>query len=132
METQEKTLKGIGGWLIVFIIRLIMGSLMGLALFIGGVRTENFFLALLSLALCAATVVTVVFLFKKNIIFRNIYVVLAVVNVLLNIVGGNFFAAIIVELIWISYLYKSKRVENTFDQNNNHDDSADAQRYANL
>jgi type IV secretory pathway VirB3-like protein len=117
METQEKTLKGIGGWLIFFIIRLIMGSLMGLALFIGGVRTENFFLAVLSLALCAATVITLVFLFKKNIIFRNIYVILAVVNVLTSFSGGQFStiaAAFIVEIIWLAYLYKSVRVENTF------------------
>ena len=73
-----------------------------------------------------ASIVILVFIFKENILFRKIFVIYTIYTLALTLAAmiylkvaydttyTNPIFTLIGSAIWITYLYKSKRVKNTF------------------
>jgi hypothetical protein len=111
------TNKGIGGWLIVWLIIFFMATL---GTFVGSYEHTGIMRILLGLTLCLNTVVLVLF-FLQKLLFRKL-VILAMIWIWLvlfldqNVKIDPF--TIIGEIIgvsaWVFYFLKSKRVRNTF------------------
>lgn len=128
-STKDKYLHGISGWLIVFVVFLGVNILLT---FIQGVAFEtDLFLTLITFAF---TVLIIVFLFTKKIIFRLLFIILMAADLgfcmmhffrleLFEILNWypeaiTFFIISLSKLLVFSiYLFKSKRVQNTFCKN---------------
>ena len=123
---SNKSLYGVSGWLIVFVVFLVLNILFS---FIQGVAFKtDIFLAFITFAF---TVLIIVFLFTKKIIFRLLFIILMAVDLgfcLMHFFGLEpfeilyrypetitFFVMSLAKLLVFSiYLFNSKRVQNTF------------------
>ncbi len=124
-----KPLYGIKGWLIVFVVMLIIKFIITLVQ--GAATGIDVFLALASLAI---STLILVFLFRKKIIFRFLFVILSGLDLgfsLSHIFEMNplyeiewypeYIVFFVISIVYISffmiYLFNSKRVENTYPKN---------------
>lgn len=121
-----KPLYGVKGWLIVFVVMLIIKFIITLVQ--GAATGIDVFLALASLA---TSTLILVFLFRKKIIFRLLFVILCGLDLgfsLSHMFEMNplyeiewyteYIVFFVLSLVYISffmiYLFNSKRVENTY------------------
>ena len=121
-----KPLYGVKGWLIVFVVMLIIKFIITLVQ--GAATGIDVFLALASLAM---STLILVFLFRKKIIFRLLFVILCGLDLgfsLSHIFEMNplyeiewyteYIVFFVLSLVYISffmiYLFNSKRVDNTY------------------
>ncbi len=133
----DPSLNGIGGWLVLVIIGRIISIILGakdffdLTKLIGqdpnfeGIIIFGIVMDITLVILLSAVILY--FLFKRNILFRNLFVIQVSLGFLFNVfvlvyfssLGVNLGAASLISplisgVIWILYLYKSKRVKNTY------------------
>jgi len=136
-DDYDPALNGIGGWLILVIIgrfiAIIMGikSIVTLSGFLGVAPSFDGLLYIIIVALVLIYIilsgVILYFMFARKIVFRTLFVAQLVADllfmVILSMVLSNrgydstytgFIQTIIGGAIWIAYLYKSKRVKNTY------------------
>ena len=133
----DPTLNGLGGWLVVVIIGRILTILLGVL----GITSESAYLgysnsidSLIYLELVIYILVSIIMscvilylMFKRNILFRRLFVIQTITIFLSNIIlslyvynlgyemsGSELASPLFAGVIWIIYLYKSKRVKNTF------------------
>ena len=123
---SAKPLYGVKGWLIVFVVMLIIRFI--ITLIQGAAIGVDVFLALASLAM---STLILVFLFRKKIIFRFLFVILCGLELgfsLSHIFEMNplyeiqwyteYLVFFVISLVYISffmiYLFNSKRIENTY------------------
>ena len=123
---SAKPLYGVKGWLIVFVVMLIIRFI--ITLIQGAAIGVDVFLALASLAM---STLILVFLFRKKIIFRFLFVILCGLELgfsLSHIFEMNplyeiqwyteYLIFFVISLVYISffmiYLFNSKRIENTY------------------
>lgn len=118
-NTQNNNeLNGIGGWLILFIVRICIGLIQVASPLM--MYFSVYFSSFLGLAFIASIglyIAVLIFLFKRKIIFRTLYVIsAAIITIILlaNDAGTSGLASFLAELIWCIYLFKSKRVAITF------------------
>ena len=119
METDVSAsdIKGIGGWLIVWLIVFFVATL---GTFLGSYEHSGIMRILLGLTLCLNTIV-LVFFFLQKLLFRKL-VILAMIWIWLLLLLDQKEKidpiAVIGEIvgisIWVFYFLKSKRVRNTF------------------
>ena len=120
----EKSLNGIGGWLLLFIIRLCLGLITAIAqmrnIFEIAYYSDIGFYVFAFLCSFVLSIISLVLLFKRKILFRTIYVfsVVSAVVALLSISAqaSTVVASIISDGCWIVYLFSSRRVAITFGQ----------------
>lgn len=130
----DESLNGLGGWMVFFIIgqflsliNMISSSFYSVKFLGINEHTDVIFKIALGITpiLFILTIVTIYLIFKLNILFRRLYVIGVVTSVLVtvgvSIYGYTYFGVISKEVsyslgvvIWIIYLYRSKRVRNTF------------------
>jgi hypothetical protein len=135
-EDYDPTLNGIGGWLIVVIIGRILSIIVGIKDIgdVGAITVPSAYQWLMDSCVAfdlivniAMSIVILVLMFTKKKSFRIIFVVQAVTSFLFLLFADiylinqgidtqvtNLANPIVGGLIWITYLYKSKRVRNTF------------------
>ncbi len=136
-DDYDPALNGIGGWLVLVIIGRFLSIIMGIKSIadiskaLGLEPSLDGLLYLMIIVFAAVYIilsgVVLYFIFSRKIVFRILFVaqvaadlVLAVVfNAILANKGYDtsytgFFQTIIGGAIWIAYLYKSKRVKNTY------------------
>lgn len=119
METEVSTtkIKGIGGWLIVW---LIIFFVVTLGAFLGSYEHSGIMRILLGMTLCLNIVVLVLFFLQKS-LFRKL-VILAMIWIWLVLLLDqkektdviSFIGQIFGISAWVLYFLKSKRVRNTF------------------
>ena len=119
METEGSTtkIKGIGGWLIVW---LIIFFVVTLGAFLSSYEHSGIMRILLGITLCFNIVVLVLFFLKKS-LFRKL-VILAMIWIWLVLLLDqkektdviSFIGQIFGISVWALYFLKSKRVRNTF------------------
>ena len=134
-EDYKLPLKGIAGTLVIFmafcIVKLII-LIVNVVVHIGYLKTpEMFVYTVLMLAVylpadAGLTIAVIVLFFKKNILFRKLFVIDTVVLVVSMcaafvfsfVVFGDLYETAIIHSavagLWVIYLYVSKRVKNTF------------------
>ncbi len=134
-EDYKLQLKGLAGTIILFVafcIVKILILLLNVVVHIGYLKTpEMLVYAVLMLAIylptdIGLTIAVVVYIFKKNIIFRKLFVIDTIVLiaamtaaiVFSMIVFNDFYETAVIQSgiagLWVLYLYVSKRVKNTF------------------
>lgn len=130
-------LNGIGGWLILIIIGRILSVILGIKDIADSSAAYGFspvFDTLLTVGIIldivfsiTASVVILILIFSRNILFRLLFVIQVVVMFIFNLIviiyvnslGYNFgsgmlIGSIIGGVIWILYVYRSARVKNTY------------------
>lgn len=116
-EASTTKIKGIGGWLIVW---LILFFVVTLGAFLGSYEHSGIMRILLGMALCFNIVVLVLFFLQKSLFRKLIIPAMIWIGLLLfldqkdkidvpSIIGQMFGI-----FIWVLYFLKSKRVANTF------------------
>lgn len=133
-QDYDRKLNGIAGALFIFIVfsfLIIFFSLTGIANHIAYLKEPQLrTYALLMLyfyipAEVGLNIAMLVFIFKKNIVFRVLFIIYSAIVVVsmtaafvylltYGIVYTTAIFRFVVTAIWILYLYKSKRVKNTF------------------
>lgn len=131
----DVALEGLGGWMVLFIIGrfLTMLSIISNAIKITdllGIDKQidvmlKFALAIAPIELILTILITY-FIFKRNILFRKLFVIRIAISlvvtlgitiygyVIFSVFDYHIITNLIGAAIWISYLYVSKRVKNTF------------------
>lgn len=140
----DPSLNGLGGWMILIIIGRILtifsyiSAISEVTPLLGYSPEADVYLYIM-IALCilfgiVLTGLILFFIFKRNIVFRTLMVIQITVSltitfiicVLLNSwaeLSIDIFTGVIGGAIWITYLYRSVRVKNTFIYAHNHYDS---------
>lgn len=136
----DPSLNGIGGWLILFIIGQFASGLSGAISFIsiitylGSSDHHNIFLALYIivgiLVVIIGSIAILYCIFSRNILFRKLFIIQNVSLLLFSFLSYAYItpfgitydlsrisSSIISTLIWLTYLYRSKRIRNTFIYN---------------
>lgn len=131
----DVALDGLGGWMVLFIIGLCL-SLISMttnavkAINLLGIDKHADIMLKFALVITPIefilTIIVICFIFKKNILFRKLYVIGVAISlvgafsatiygyVMFNVFSYQIISSLIGAAIWISYLYVSKRVKNTF------------------
>ena len=132
----EPSLCGLGGWMtVVIIFRLLTVTLALLYIpdYIAslGNSIDEYYFGIINLVAyipfeVGIHIAILIYIFKRNIMFRKLFVIYVVVAFLLNF-GGALYLYIARDILslqilfglfsnalWILYMYKSKRVKNTF------------------
>jgi len=121
--TTQYNLEGLGGWLILWSIGLILGSLMaGYWLFHGILTSSTYLIVYYAMHFIFMLYMTYMFFSKKKgfpwlaIGFEGFYAIMALVNLSSSNFeyDHNFYGIIWQAIIWIPYFIKSKRVKATF------------------
>jgi len=135
-DDYDPNLNGIGGWMILIIIGRFASIIQTVlivprTLSLLGFQSEvDVLLTVLLAVIIPLTVVTeiiiLVLIFKKKILFRKVMTIYIIVNmaillaltiyrsIALDDFDGTIIVSFISAAIWITYLYKSKRVKNTY------------------
>ena len=134
-EDYKLPLKGIAGTLVVFVVFCVVKLLIlvvNIVVHIGYLKApEMMVYTILMLAIYlpadfGLTIAVIVLFFKKNILFRKLFVIDTVILVFSMsaafvfslFVFGEFYETAIIHSavagLWVIYLYASKRVKNTF------------------
>ncbi|GEM_PF-2788600 len=118
-EKGEEKLKGIGGWLLFFVIGTILGGIFGF---------DGSLLDMLNLIF---SIIILVLIFRRSkkaprviIVILSIKLLISFLSVILIVLDGSaydqfqiegeMFRTIVYSVIWIVYFQESKRVKNTF------------------
>lgn len=114
---SEKTaaLRGLGGWLILFQLRIYLGILLSIYILIA-YRHDILFLFAFVITLAPITVCMVLF-YRKKLLFRTVYTVRAAALCLARafmISIPDFLGTVISEGIIVYALFSSNRIRNTF------------------
>jgi len=135
-DDYNPSLNGIAGWLVVVVLGLVLTIILSIAYI---VKLASYW----GLNSLADTLIAIIIpyyavvcilgsgailycMFTRRILFRTLYVIQAVVSLILLIViasiagssgadaSGDILKSLVSSVIWITYLYKSSRVRNTF------------------
>lgn len=118
---DSSRLYGIGGWLIVFILRLGLNTLALISSTVYLLRQEFEALTFFFFIAVICHVFTVITFFSKKLVFRRWYIITAALYFLISLPessAASVIGGLIGEALWITYLFTSKRVANTFTDNN--------------
>jgi hypothetical protein len=120
-ESSEERLKGIGGWLMVFLVFTVIGIVQGFFGLITMLESGDFLAIIIQLAIVGAQIGLVVLCGSLHPLFPRIAIVtlavigaLGVLSYLIEGVVVMAFLSAIGPAIWIAYLSSSMRVKNTF------------------
>lgn len=137
----DPALNGLGGWMILVIIGRLLtfftygSAIADLTLFLGySPEADVYIYIMIALCVLFGIVLTgfiLFFIFKRNIIFRKLLVIQIAISlgttflicILFNAWSEftrDIFTGIVGGAIWITYLYRSVRVKNTFIYAHNH------------
>ncbi len=128
-ETRE--LKGIGGWLLVYVILAFVGLIFSIVILVGigalGQRAPELakFISTLTVLMIiglALIVLELIVIFLKKKWAPKLIVVLLAIGIVINIitiimvqrVQGGEIVNLVLSCLWIGYFVKSTRVKNTF------------------
>lgn len=127
----DASLNGLGGWMVVFIIGHFLGILTiisslaqlsncrGFTEQLDTLVNITIIIAIIELIL---VIVALYYIFKRNILFRRVFVIRVVIDIISFFVvimldklnSVDIISCIVSAVIWITYVYRSKRVKNTF------------------
>jgi hypothetical protein len=134
----DPSLIGIGGWLVLIILGQFLNIILCIKNIIDsrsyiGKNAEFGLLFIVAIAVCILSVVLsagiLFFIFKTNITFRILFVIQGLLNLVFVIFIASYIdglgynngylissivGSLIGNVIWITYVFKSKRVKNTF------------------
>ncbi len=139
-DDYNPSLNGISGWMVVVVIGRILTILIGAYGNINGLMTlaslhvsDSFLSAMLFIDLLntvGLSIVMLILIFRRNILFRTLFVVQLVVLIIETIIISLYasraynvsldpsdYVGLIGGVIWVIYLFVSKRVKNTFIYN---------------
>lgn len=117
LQSKPKEYKGIGGWLILFLIRLGISTIGFVAIALNSMRPEFEVITFFYILTALCYIVTFVYCIAEKLAFRRWYIVATILNFILSLPDANFITIsgwLLAEAIWLIYLYRSKRVANTF------------------
>ncbi len=130
-EDYDPSLNGINGWLVVVVfgrfiaIVLAVVGIVQTAAYLGKTTMDNILWMLIVFSVVVdilGSCAILILMFKQRILFRTLFVIQAIVTVIgMAVIAGtlelstyNPIGSVIGCVVWIVYLYKSKRVRNTF------------------
>jgi hypothetical protein len=139
-DDYDPSLNGIRGWMVIIVIGRILTLLYGAYSNINGLMTfvsyhvSDFVLYLMlvidTLNTVGLSVVMLVLIFKRNILFRTLFVIQFSALIIETIIIGIYvskvynapldpsdYVGLIGGVVWAIYLFVSKRVKNTFIYN---------------
>lgn len=137
----DTSLNGLGGWMILIIIGRVITILLNIkeiadiVPYLGlNPEADLFFYIIISIDILLGIVLTgamLFFIFKRNILFRKLMVIQIAVSLAITFIvcilfnswaelSIDIFTGIVSGAIWITYLYRSVRVKNTFIYAHNH------------
>lgn len=120
--TEKENLKDVGGWLLFFIITLvILSPLFNLFILFSQIETLMFTDIIEMLATISLFILTGIFLWTKKpyaVKFAKVFLITTfIVNILVSFIDSDFSRVgqyFVYFVIWILYLYNSKRVKQVY------------------